>query len=185
MNAEMILSLCPSPKAANTARKAKMVTGFVNARRKAETYDLNNPLLSKGIIVSLRLARNVLTPRNKSNPPPTILSQKCWLAITSETNVRPNAAMLPYSESAVAAPKPMIMPRECPSVRVLRMHNTPAGPIGTAIANPIISPFMKKIGSMLLCSDQIVVVDIVRICAAIFLKILMIYQASSNILQVS
>ena len=164
MHADMIISVCPSPKAANTATKAKMVTGLVSARRRAETYDPNNPLLSKGTIGSLRLARNVLIPRNKSNPPPTRRSQNDWLAITSETNVRPNAAMLPYSESAVAAPRPMIRPRECPSASVLRMHIIPSGPIGTAIANPIISPFRKKIGPMLQCSDKLVAVDTVRRC---------------------
>jgi len=132
-------------------------------------YELNNPFLSKGIIGSLRLARNVLIPRNKSNPPPIRLTQKCWLAITSEINVRPNTAILLYSESAVAAPRPMIRPRECPSASVLRMHIIPIGPIGTAIANPIISPFKKKIGSMCSCSDQLVTVDIVRVSVSLSL----------------
>jgi hypothetical protein len=66
----------------------------------------------------------------------------------------------------------MIMPRECPSASVLRMHIIPSGPIGTAIANPIISPFRKKIGSMLSSSDQLVAVDTVGIGVTISLKIL-------------
>ena len=64
------------------------------------------------------------------------------------------------------------------------MHITPIGPIGTAIANPIISPFKKKIGSMLSCSDQLVVVDKVKIGVAISLTILIIDQSISIILQV-
>ena len=179
MHDEMKTSLCPSPKAANTATKANMVIGLVSARRKAETYDPSKPFLSYGIIVSLRLARNVLIPRNKSNPPPSRLTQKCWVAITSEMNVRPNAAIVPYNESAVAAPRPIIRPRECPSASVLRMHIIPIGPIGTAIANPIISPFMKKIGSIFSHSNQLVSIDTVRIGVVISLKILIIDQAIS------
>jgi hypothetical protein len=44
----------------------------------------------------------------------------------------------------------------------LRMHIIAVGPTGTAIANPIISPFKKTIGSMLSCPDQLVAVDTVR-----------------------
>ena len=75
MTAEIIISLCPNPKTANKATKAKMVSGLVSAKRKAETYDPSNLFSSKGMIGSLRLARNVLIPRNKSNPPPARLSQ--------------------------------------------------------------------------------------------------------------
>src|ERR1035437_10468396 len=87
MHAETIVSLYPSPKAANTATKAKMVTGLVSASRRAEMYDPKNPAMlngSIGSIGSLSLARNVLIPRNKSIPPPTRRTQKCWLAIRSE-----------------------------------------------------------------------------------------------------
>jgi hypothetical protein len=73
-----------------------------------------------------------------------------------------------YNKSAVAAPRPMIRPRRCPSACVLRIHIIPTGPIGTAIANPTISPFRKKIGSMFSCSDQLIVVDMVRIGVEIF-----------------
>jgi hypothetical protein len=64
------------------------------------------------------------------------------------------------------------------------MHIIPIGPIGTAIANPIISPFKKKIGSMLFYSDQLVAVDTVKTGAAISSNILIIFQTCPNILRV-
>jgi hypothetical protein len=69
-------------------------------------------------------------------------------------NVSPNAAMLAYIESAVAAPSPMNIPRACPSANVLRMHSTPTGPIGIAIAKPMIKPFKKYIGSIIVSFEM-------------------------------
>jgi hypothetical protein len=70
------------------------------------------------------------------------------LEMTSEIIVSPKAAIVPYSASAVAAPSPIIKPRVCPSANVVRMHKTPTGPIGTAMANPIIRPFARKRNSI-------------------------------------
>src|SRR3989339_995800 len=48
----------------------------------------------------------------------------------------------------------MIRPRECPSASVLRIHMTPIGPIGTAIANPMTNPLKRKISSMISRSNS-------------------------------
>jgi len=60
------------------------------------------------------------------------------------------------------SPSPTIRPCEGPSASVLRMHIIPAGPIGTAIANPIIRPFKKKTSSISLSTHELVAVEAAR-----------------------
>ena len=61
----------PKPSAANTARKAKIVKGFVSVIKKAVRYVLRIPLLFIGILGSAGIFRNVLTPRERRSAPPT------------------------------------------------------------------------------------------------------------------
>lgn len=58
--------------------------------------------------------------------------------------VKPNPAMLPYTASPVAAPKPEAIPLSLPSARVRRMHKTLIGPTGMAIEKPMTNPLSKK-----------------------------------------
>ena len=44
--------------------------------------------------------------------------------------------MLPYTASAVAAPSPESRPAARPWASVRRMHSTPMGPTGAAMAKP-------------------------------------------------
>ncbi len=58
-------------------------------------------------------------------------------------NVKPNAAIHPYTASAVAAPRPDTNPCTRPLDNVRLMHKIPMGPTGAATEKPITNPFRK------------------------------------------
>lgn len=70
-DAEKLPRSLPKPSAANTARKAKIVKGFVSVIKKAVRNVLKIPLLFIGILGSAGTFRNVLIPRKRSSAPPT------------------------------------------------------------------------------------------------------------------
>src|SRR3990172_7942710 len=62
----------------------------------------------------------------------------------ADTTVRPNPATVPYTASAVAAPRPETRPTARPSARVRLMQSTPIGPTGAAIEKPTMIPLRRN-----------------------------------------
>lgn len=94
-DAEKLARSLPKPRAANTARKTKIVNGFVRVIKNAVKYVLNIPLLFTGILGSAGIFLYVLIPRKRSRIPPASRIQILWLTRVSEIIVSPKAAIHP------------------------------------------------------------------------------------------
>lgn len=124
-----------------------IVNGFVMVKAKTETksdmrFDWLYLYDRTCLMVFLKNIRNPSTI--KIMAPTNIIHIFCSLK-KSETNVRPNPAMLANNVSAAAAPNPDTKPESLPRWRVRCMHNTPTGPIGIDTNKPIKIPCMKRL----------------------------------------
>lgn len=86
---------------------------------------------------------NEFTPKYIKKSPPNNFNQYACVSKKVEIAVKPNPATAPYTESAVAAPIPVIKPEIRPSVNVRFIVNKPIGPTGAATEKPIIKPLVK------------------------------------------
>jgi hypothetical protein len=131
------------PKPANMAAKDKIVSGLVRVSKNVEPYALNKLFWLAVEREREGCERKVLMPIKQRNAPPIKRNKICCWSRKLEIKVKPNAAILPYRASAVAAPTPDRNPIILPEDKVRFMQRIPIGPTGAAIEKPMIKPLYK------------------------------------------